>query len=71
MLDGHPEMARHLDGALIAIRRPDVITPDDIPGRWCYWQAGVGPTRWLFVVVDWRPEQPELITAFGRRKIRL
>jgi len=64
-------MAQHLDETLGAVRGPDAITPDAIKGRWRYWRAGSGPTRWLFVVVDCRLPQAEVVTAFGRRKVRL
>lgn len=71
MLEGHPEMARFLEEALTTVRRPDAITPDPIGCRWRYWRSGVGPTRWLFVVVDWAEAVPSVVTTFGQPKIRL
>ena len=64
-------MVRYLEEALMTIRRPDAITPDPIGGRWRYWRADTGPTRWLFVVVDWFGTQPEVVTAYGQPKVRL
>jgi hypothetical protein len=60
-----------IDEVMHAVTRPDAITPDPRRGRWRYWRAEAGPTRWLFVVVDWREAQPEVVTAFGRRKVKL
>lgn len=64
-------MIRHLDEALTTIRRPHAITPDPIRGRWRYWRAGVGPTRWLFVVVDWLDMEPAIVTAYGQPKVQM
>lgn len=67
----HPDMTDHLEETLAAVRAPDAITPDPIRGRWRYWQAGRGPTRWLFVVVDWHDEEPAVVTAFGKPAVQL
>lgn len=64
-------MARHLDEALATVCCPHAITPDPIRGRWRYWRCGAGPTRWLFVVVDWQETEPAVVTAYGQPKIRL
>jgi len=64
-------MALHLDEALQAIHRPDAITPDPIGGRWRYWRNATGPTRWMFVVVDWDEPTPQVVTAYGKRRIGL
>lgn len=64
-------MLRLIDEVLDAVTHPDAITPDPRRGRWRYWRAETGPTSWLFVVVDWREAQPEVVTAFGRRKVQM
>jgi hypothetical protein len=64
-------MAEHLDAALATVAAPDAITPDPKAGRWRYWRAEAGPTRWLFVVVQWKVEMPAVITAFGQPRVRL
>jgi hypothetical protein len=71
VLHGHPDMAWHIEATLTTVRHPDAITPDPIRGRWRYWRSGAGPTRCLFVVVDWHEAPPEVVTAFGRRRVRL
>jgi len=62
-------MAEHLEATLDAIHHPSVITRDPRRGRWRYWRAEVGPTRWLFVVVDWHESEPTVVTAYGKRKV--
>jgi hypothetical protein len=57
-----------LDEILETVRRPQVITLDPKPGRWRYWRAGIGPSRWLFVVVAWNVPEPHVVTAYGKRK---
>jgi hypothetical protein len=64
-------MVDYLEGILEAIRQPNAITPDPIRGRWRYWRAGLGPTRWLFVVVDWYGTEPQVITAYGKPQIEV
>ncbi len=53
-----------IDDVLDIVTRPDAITPDPKATRWRYWRTGIGPTRWLRVVVVWGAEQPFVITAF-------
>jgi hypothetical protein len=66
----HPELASMIDDVLDIVTRPDVITPDPEASRWRYWRAGVGPTRWVGVVVVWSASPPFIITAFpsGRQE---
>jgi len=61
-------MARHLEETVVTVRQPDVITPDPIEGRWRSWRNATGPTRWLFVVVDWGAAHATVVTAYGKRK---
>jgi hypothetical protein len=69
VLDGHPEMRLDLEHVLGVVTDPGVITPDaGVAGRWCYWRRNVGPSRWLFVVVEWDAPQPHVVTAYGKRK---
>ena len=58
------------DQILGAILNADGHAEDPIVGRHRYWRAGVGGTRWLFVVVDYdRRAVGEVITAFPRRRL--
>jgi hypothetical protein len=64
-------MAPFLEAALDAVRRPGAITPDPIRGRWRYWCSTTGPSRWLFVVVDWDESAPCVVTAYAKRRFTL
>lgn len=68
MLEGHAEIAPFLDAVLRTVGTPHVITPDPEQGRWRYWQADAGQSRWLYVVVEWRVAEPYVVTAYGKRK---
>ncbi len=68
VLEDHPELIELIDEVMGVVPDPEVITPDRDRGRWRYWKTGVGPSRWLFVVVEWRTPIPYLVTAFGKRK---
>jgi len=53
-----------IEEVLDVVRHPDVITPDPKHARWRYWRTGLGPTRWVRVVVAWNTHPPEIKTAF-------
>jgi hypothetical protein len=60
-----------IDEVLDIVAQPDVIPPDPDDGRWRYWRAEVGPTRWLRVVVAWSEGVPCIVTAFPSGRIKL
>jgi len=60
----HPELLPLIDEVLEVVTTPDAITPDPKRGRWRYWRAGVGPTRWVRVIVNWNKTPAEIHTAF-------
>lgn len=64
----HPELKHRDPEVLATVPSPDVITPDPIPGRWRYWAAGFGVSRWMFVVVDRHQPLPIIVTAFSTRR---
>ena len=69
---GHPEMARYESEIMETITNPTDRTSDTRPGRERYFADGVGPSRFLGVVVDFNddPGQGEVVTAFGHRNER-
>lgn len=67
ILDGHPEMAAYLAALIATIERPDHREPDPRPQRERYWRLRLGPSRWLFVVVDSAVHPARVVTAQGRR----
>src|SRR4051794_16678443 len=67
IVDEHPEMARHAGGILATIAQPDHRESDPRPGRERFWRERFGPSRWLFVVLDFNESPARVVTAFGRR----
>jgi hypothetical protein len=63
----HIEMARHQAAVMSAVARPDHRDEDRRPLRERFWRRGLGPSRWLFVVVDFGESPARVVTAFGRR----
>lgn len=66
VLEEHPEMAPHAAAILAAIAEPDFRESDPRPGRERFWRERLGPSRWLFVVVDFAENPARVVTAFGR-----
>src|SRR5436305_875756 len=65
----HPEVASYKDDALHAVSAPDHVTPD--PGsadRKRFYLRGVGPSRWLLVVVSYEQQPARIISVFANRK---
>ena len=69
IIQRHPELARLIDELLETIQCPEAITPDPLAGRWRYWRSGIGPTRWVRVVVAWDEGPPGIVTAFPTGRI--
>lgn len=67
ILEGHPELARHLESVTRAVREPDKRLPGRQDGEEWFYLAGAGPSRWLKVVVHYEGERGRIVTAFGRR----
>lgn len=65
----HPEVAPHKDDAMRAVSAPDHVAPD--PGsadRKHFYLHGVGPSRWLLVVVSYEQKPARIISVFANRK---
>jgi hypothetical protein len=65
----HPEIASHRDDALRAVSAPDHVAAD--PGsasRKRFYLRGVGPSRWLLVVVSYEQKPARIISVFANRK---
>jgi hypothetical protein len=45
---------------------PDRRDPDPRPGRERYYKRGIGPSSWLFVVVDFNMAEPRVVTACAK-----
>jgi len=67
VVEEHPEMGPHAAGVMDTIARPDHREDDPRPHRERFWRERLGPSRWLFVVVDFAQIPARVVTAFGRR----
>lgn len=65
----HPELAPHLSDILEAVRRPNRRMPGRLPGEEWFYLEGMGPSRWLKVVVHYERGLGRIITAFARRSM--
>jgi len=69
ILDAHPELGAFQTAVLQAVERPTKNLHGPDPGEeWCYLQ-GVGPSRWLKVVVIYGTGTGFIATAFARRRV--
>jgi hypothetical protein len=65
----HPEIADHRGKVLRAVSAPDHVVPDSIfKQRTRYYAHGVGPSRWLLVVVSYEQTPARIVSAFANRK---
>jgi hypothetical protein len=60
-------MAPHQTDVMAGVVEPEHRDEDLRPGRERFWRRGRGPSRWLFVVVDFGERPARVVTAFGRR----
>ena len=68
ILRDHAEMTIHLEAVLTTVANPDHVAADRRPGRTLLFRRGVGPSRWLVVVVSYEQEPARVITALANRK---
>jgi len=69
ILRDHAELDAHLDDVLRTVAEPDHVADDRSSfERTRYYSRGVGPSRWLLVVVSYEQQPARIISAFGTRK---
>jgi hypothetical protein len=65
----HPEIDSYRKDALRAVSRPDHIAPDpSFEARKRYYARGIGPSRWLLVVVSYEQMPARIVSVFANRK---
>lgn len=65
----HPEIGPYLQDVLRVVARPDHVRADPIfDARKRYYARGVGPSRWLMVVVSYEQTPARIVSAFANRK---
>ncbi len=68
ILQEHEEMALYRDEIIATVTSPDHRRGDPHPGRERYYSRELGPSRWLFVVVDCNETPARIVTAYANRK---
>jgi hypothetical protein len=68
IIKDHPELREHLELVLGTVTKPDHAEPDPRARRRRYYRRGVGPSRWLLVVVSFEQQPGRIITAVATRK---
>lgn len=63
--EGHGELTAHLDAVLATVSAPEHRVPDLFERRERFYKRGVGPSRWLMVVVSFEQEPARVVTALG------
>ncbi len=65
----HPEIEAPRTDVLRTVATPDLVVRDPLAdARLRYYARGVGPSRWLLVVVSYEQEPARIISAFANRK---
>lgn len=64
----HPELRGCLEQVVATVSASDHVEPDTRPERRRYYRRGVGPSRWLMVVVSFEQQPGRIITALALRK---
>lgn len=70
ILRRHPEMDMHQAEILETVASPHMLVADPKSERKRFYRSGVGPSRWLRVIVDFNQRPARVVSAFGVRKER-
>lgn len=68
VLAEHGEMEPYGEAVIATVRTPQHRRPDPRPARERYWRRGLGPSRWLLVVIDFSGDPARVVTAYANRK---
>jgi hypothetical protein len=68
IVNEHEELALYQEEVIATVRSPDHRSPDPRPGRERYYRSKLGPSRWLFAVVDFNETPARIVTAYANRK---
>lgn len=68
ILHEHPELALFRDEIVATVRSSGHHRADPRPGRERYCSSNVGPSRWLFAIVDFNETPARIMTAYANRK---
>ena len=65
----HPELAGLAEVLLRVVAEPERRLPGRIANEEWFYAAGVGPSRWLKVVVIYEGQRGFIVTAYARRSM--
>jgi hypothetical protein len=68
ILQEHEELVLYREEIVATVSSPDHRSPDPRPGRERYYRRELGPSRWLFVVVNFSETPARIVTAYANRK---
>ena len=63
----HTDLDLHALDVLGIVRVPDISMPGRFEDEIWFYARGVGPSRWLKVVVHYEAGEGRIVTAFARR----
>ncbi len=64
---GHPELRWYREDILRTVREPTLRLPGRVSTQEWFYLEGVGPSRYVKVVVEFTQERGHIVTAFARR----
>lgn len=65
----HPEIEAYLTDILQVVAAPDHVAQDPaFARRKRFYARGIGPSRWLMVVVSYEQTPARIVSAFANRK---
>ncbi len=67
ILEEHPELRDEREAIMDAVAKPDLRHSGHEDGELWFYVGGVGPTRWIKVVVHYDQGHGSITTAFPRR----
>lgn len=68
ILHEHAELTLYQEEIIATVRSPGHRSPDPRPGRERCYLSNVGPSRWLFAVVNFNETPARIVTAYANRK---
>ena len=68
IVDEHRELTPHREAVLATVAASDHRASEPRPWRERYWRRGLGPSRWLMVVLDFGAVPARIVTAYGNGK---
>jgi hypothetical protein len=69
ILEAHPDVALDQHQILLIVEAPERRLPGREAREEWFYRSGMGPSRWVKVVVHFGESEGRIVTAFARRKV--